>query len=172
MRVAVITERCALAFILLISSALVAAPLQACAADGFPHVASKMTTAPMKANGSGVSVEYRVDAASAGQPASVVINFDQVTDPVGASVRLTVSGGLTLNGDVAPRVLAAGEKATLTVPVVAPADGVGYLNVFTTQSGATSVTSIPVGKSPSAMPSSGDLKQTPNGDAIISIPVK
>ncbi|MBU1361221.1 MAG: hypothetical protein KKC85_01830 [Gammaproteobacteria bacterium] len=154
---------------------LLAAPLQACAAEGGANgKPQKMTQSVMKANGSGVSVDYRVDGPQAvGQPASIVIEFDQITDPSGASVRFTASGGAVINGaDTGSRTLAPGVKTTLTMSVVPPADGVGYLNVFTTQNGTTSAASIAVGKPPATMPSSGDLKQTPGGDSVITMPVK
>ncbi|MBT2326400.1 hypothetical protein J7E62_29225 [Variovorax paradoxus] len=150
--------------------------LQACA-DGKPGRHDlKMTAAPAKTNGSGVSVQYRLDGTpQAGSAVSVVLSFDGITDPAGASFRLTTDGGLTLVGGAGgTQPLPAGQTSTLTVQVVPGADGTGYLHVFTTQRGATSATSVPVqvGKAPSAMPASDALKQTPDGDKIRAMPVK
>ena len=158
-----------------VASMTMGVPLQACAAGASDKSATGMTTAAMKANGSGVVVQYRVDSASqTGQSVSVVINFDNVTDPAGATVSLTATGGLSLDRVAATYALPAGKSTTLTVPVAPPADGIGYLNIFTTQGGATSATSIPVqvGKAPSALPKRNELKETPEGDKVLSIPVK
>lgn len=149
--------------------------LQACADSKPERSAPKMTAAPAKSNGSGVSVQYRVDGTpQAGSAVSVVLSFDGITDPAGASVRLTAEGGLSLVGAGGTQALPAGQTTTLTVQVVPGAEGVGYLHVFTTQRGATSATSVPVqvGKAASAMPASDTLKQTPDGDKIRAMPVK
>ena len=151
--------------------------LQACAQNTKPaHTTTgKMTAAPMKPGGSGVAVQYRVDGTpEPGRAVSVVLSFDGVTDPAGATVQLRADGGLALTGSAGPHALPAGKTSTLTVPVVPDADGSGYLHVFTTQNGATSATSITVqvGKVPSALPASSGLKQTPEGDKILSMPVK
>lgn len=134
-----------------------------------------MTTAPMKANGSGIEVQYRVDGApQAGRPVSVLLSFAGVADPAGATVRLATDGGLSLAGSETQRSLAAGQATTWTVDVVPPATGIGYLHVFTTQSGTTSVTSVPVGveKPASAMPGGDTLKQGAGGEKILPMKVK
>lgn len=133
-----------------------------------------MKAAPMKSNGSGVLVRYRVDATSieAGRPVPIVLSFENVTDPAGATVRLSTDGGLSLGATVATHVLPPGTATTLTVEVVPAGDAVGYLHVFTTQRGASSATSIAIGKGASALPPSSDLKQTPGGDTIRQMPVK
>lgn len=157
-------------------------PMMACA-DGAsksapaktPNPHASMKVAPMKANGSGVDVSYRIDAApEAGRAIPVVLSFGGVTDPAGGTVRLTVDAGLSLGAAAALYALPANQVTTLTVEVVPGAAGIGYLNVFTTQHGITGATSIPVqvGKAPAAMPASGELKQTPAGDKILSMPVK
>jgi hypothetical protein len=160
---------------LVVASFAMGVSLQACADSKPERSAPKMTAAPAKSNGSGVSVQYRVDGAP--QPGSalpIVLSFDGITDPAGASVRLTAEGGLSLVGGEATQALPAGKATTLTVQVVPGAEGVGYLHVFTTQRGATSATSVPVqvGKAPSALPASDALKQTPAGDKIHAMPVK
>lgn len=163
-------------------TAAMCAPLMACADSAAKHGATKhskapasMTTAPMKANSSGVAVSYRIEATpQAGTATTVTLKFDGVTDPAGATVRLSVDAGLSLVGASTLATVPANTVTTLTVGVVPAAAGIAYLNVFTTQHGVTGATSIPVqvGKAPSAMPSSGELKQTPSGDKILSMPVK
>lgn len=158
-RVATAALACALAL---------AAPL-AQAADG------ALTRAPMKANGAGVAVQYRVDGTpEAGRPVSVLLSFEGIANPAGASVRLSTEGGLALVGTETTRSLPVGQTTTWTVQVVPAASGIGYLNVFTTQSGATSATSIPVpvGKPSSTLPSSGTLKQSADGEKILPMQVK
>jgi hypothetical protein len=161
---------------IVVASLAMGVSLQACADSKPERSAPKMTAAPAKSNGSGVSVQYRVDGTpQAGVALPVVLSFDGITDPAGASVRLTAEGGLSLAGaGGAQQALPAGQTTTLTVQVVPSAEGIGYLHVFTTQRGATSATSVPVqvGKTPSALPASGTLKQTPDGDKIRSMPVK
>lgn len=149
-------------------------PLYACAGTKAGG-GGAMTTAPMKANGSGVAVEYRVDGTpAAASVVSVLLNFAGITDPAGATVWLTVDGGLSLAPGDTTRTLPAGQVGTWTVDVVPGAAGIGYLHVFTTQYGATSATSVPVqvGKAPAAMSSGSDLKATPGGDKIRAMPVK
>lgn len=152
-------------------------------ADGVGNTWSKeensrlrMKTAPMKANGSGVVVQFRVDTETpqVGKVVAVVLTFDGITDPTGAALRLAVDGGLSLGTSNATRTLPPGGATALAVEVVPAAEGVGYLHVFTTQYGATSATSIPiqVGKAANALPGSGDVKQTPSGDKIRPMPVK
>lgn len=134
-----------------------------------------MTTAPMKANGSGVVVQFRVDGTpQVGAATSVVLTLGGVTDPAGASLRLQTEGGLTLGAAASTVTLPAGSPTTLTIAVTPTADGIGYVHVFTTQYGATSATSIPiqVGKTSPAQSSGNELKQSPSGEKIRSMQVK
>jgi hypothetical protein len=160
-------------------TAVMCVPLLACAGgngaakNSSTHV--PMTTAPMKANGSGIAVSYRIEATpQAGGHTTVTLSFDGVTDPAGATIRLSVDGGLSLGSAAALPTLPANAPTTLSIDVVPAAAGIGYLNVFTTQHGVTGATSIPVqvDKTPSKLPSTGELKQTPAGDKILSMPVK
>jgi hypothetical protein len=135
-----------------------------------------MQSAPMKSNGSGVVVRYRVDThpLQVGKAIAVALTLDGITDPLGASLRLAVDGGLSLGTIAVTRNLPPGEPTSLTVEVVPAAEGTAYLHVFTTQYGATSATSIPVqvGKSADTLPYNGDVKQGPGGDKILPMPVK
>jgi hypothetical protein len=160
---------------------IIAAALACALALALPLAASAagpggktMTTAPMKSNGSGVQVQYLVDGTpEAGRPVPVVLSFDGIA-ATGATVRLATEGGLVLTGAETSRSLPAGPATTWTVEVVPAATGIGYLNVFTTQGGATSATSIPVavGKPSASMPASGALKQSTDGEKILPMQVK
>ena len=140
-----------------------------------PAPSKTMSTAPMKGNGSGVIVQYRVDGTPVtGVAVPVVLAFGGVTQQSGAVVKLTTEGGLRLPGGEEVRTLPAGEVTSLTVNVTPAAAGIGYLHVFTTQHGSTSATSIPIQTraSPSALPHAGELKQTPGGEPVRSYRVK
>ena len=139
-----------------------------------PRLAMK-PAAPRKSNGSGIEVQFRIDgAARIGEALPIALSFDGVTDSAGARVRFTVDAGLTLPAAYAGEFpLQAGASApTLTVPVIPASEGQAYLNVFTTQHGVTSVSAVPVqvGKAGS-LKLRGELKSTPSGDKILTIPV-
>jgi len=140
-----------------------------------PHkaAAAPMTTAVQKSNGAGVAVQYRVEGVPrAGSATSVVLQFDDVTDPQGASVRFTTDPGLTLRNG-APLTLPAGQRSTATLSVIGESDGLRYLNVFVTQGGASSAISIPIqtGAAPLMKPQ-GDTQTTKEGDSIVTMPAK
>ena len=163
---------------LVAATAVCAAPLAKADAPTPPSTgkaaAKPMQSAPMKTTGSGVAVRYRIDGTpEAGRALPVVLSFDGVTDPAGASVQLKAEGGLSISGDLG-HALPAGQTTTITVQVVPPGEGIAYLHVFTSQNGATSATSIPVqvGKVPAALQPSGELKTSPGGDKIRPMPVR
>ena len=166
---------------------LVLATLSApAAADGEPgarsarHSASQqrqaapMTTAPQKPGGAGVKLDYRLDATpQLGQATPVVLQFDGVTDADGATVRLSADKGLALQGS-STLALPAGKRTTATVVVVSEAEGLAYLNVFIKHGSASSAVSVPIqtGAAAPNLKSSGEMKSTPSGDSIITMPVK
>jgi hypothetical protein len=165
----------ALALALLVPLSAVADGAKAPGAVKSAPASAPLKTAPMKANGSGVIVRYRVDGTpEIGVAVPVVLTFDGVTEQGGANLRLTTEGGLALGDVAAARTLPAGEVTSLTIKVTPSATGIGYLHLFTTQYGVTSATSIPVqiGESPSALPGTDESKQTPGGDKVRSIQVK
>jgi hypothetical protein len=138
------------------------------------HRSSAMTTAPQKPGSSGVNLQYRLEATpQLGRATPVVLNFDGVTAGDGATVRLVADRGLTLQGS-STLALPAGKRSTATVAVVSEAEGLAYLNVFITQDGASSAVSIPVqtGAAAPTLKSTGEMKPTPDGDSIITMPVK
>lgn len=118
-----------------------------------------------KSNGSGVQVSYRADGlARVGQPFAVTLYFAAVTDAE-ATVRLAADAGLQMSVTEAaiPLSLGTSELALTVTPV---ADGLAYLNVFTSQNGAGGVTSIPVqtGDAAPRLPSRGELKPSVDGE--------
>jgi hypothetical protein len=72
---------------------LAAASVPACA-GGAPAGRAAMATAAHKPNDSGVGIQHSVPGvAQIGQPVSIVLQFDGITDPAGAKVRFTTDGG-------------------------------------------------------------------------------
>lgn len=157
------------------------------AADGVPgprhqaksNTTSHRATAPMtpamrKANDSGVTLQFRLDAVpQVGRAVPVVMQFDGVTDPAGASVRLSADAGLKISGSD-ELALPASKRSNATVTVVSEREGLAYLNVFITQKGATSAISIPIqtGTAEALRKSSGELATTPDGESIVTMPAK
>ena len=108
-----------------VTASLALAAASACA-DGVPaqraakqasassRNAAPMTAAARKPNDSGVAIQYRVEGAPrVGQPVSVVLQFDGVSDPAGATVRLTTDAGLSLSTS-SSLTLPAGQSTTVT----------------------------------------------------------
>lgn len=171
---------------MLAAACLAVATLSApAAADGEPaarnagHPASHrhaapMTTAPQKPGSSGVKLQYRLEATpQVGRATPVVLQFEGVTDADGATVRLSADSGLTLQGSSTLK-LPTGKRTTATVVVVSETEGLAYLNVFISQGGASSAVSVPVqtGTAAPSLKSTGEMKATPNGESIITMPVK
>jgi hypothetical protein len=130
--------------------------------------------AGQKPGSSGVVVRFELGAApQPGQPTPVILQFDGVTAPEGATVRLSPDKGLHLQG-AAMLTLPQGRPSTATVLVVSEREGLAYLNLFVSQGAATSAISIPIqtGSSISRLKSTGELKSTPDGERIITLPVK
>lgn len=137
--------------------------------------AAMKAVAPRKANGSGIEVQFRIDGTPRlGEALPITLSFVGINDPSGATVRFTADAGLSLPSAYLSRLpLAAGQPVpTMTVPVTPTAEGLAYLNVFTTQGGSTSANSVPVqvGR-PAASKAGGELKSTPTGDKILIVPV-
>lgn len=140
------------------------------------HPASPRYAAPaaQKPGGAGVKLQYRLEATpQVGRATPIVLNFDGVTAANGATVRLVADSGLTLQGS-STLALPAGKRSTATVAVVSEAEGLAYLNVFIAQDGASSAVSIPIqtGSAAPTLKSTGEMKPTPGGDSIITMPVK
>jgi hypothetical protein len=139
-----------------------------------PPASGAMTSAPMKVNGSGVGLRYRVEGAPrAGVPVPIALSFGGVTDPAGALLRFEGEGLSLGNGVAASQNLPTG-GADFTIEVTPAGEGAAYLHVFTTQRGATSAASIliQVGKEPAALPKASGLKPSGDGEKIHAMPVQ
>ena len=81
---------------------------------------------------------------------------------------------MTLPAGNTTLTLPAGKRTTATVVVVSETEGLAYLNVFISQGGASSAVSVPVqaGTVAPALKSTGEMKSTPTGENIITMPVK
>lgn len=139
--------------------------------------ANGYTQAAQKPVGAGVSIHYRLlDAVAIGRPTRVEILLGRITAPGGAVANLTAGSALQLDSAAGPYSFQAGRDGVLQVIVVPKAPGLAYLNVFVTQRGATSSTSIAIeagaDAAPGAAGSPGRLKELPEGDKIISMPVR
>ena len=163
--------------ILALAAAAGASLSAACANAAQPAQTGAFVLAAQKPNGSGVEVRYRVlDTPALGQPARVEIVVADINDSAGGTVRFTADPALRLAAGGVQTRLPAGETTTLTVTVVPQEEGLAYLNVFTAQRGLTSSTSIPIQTGAAAptskKPGAGKLKDTPDGDKILVMPVK
>ena len=130
--------------------------------------------AGQKPGGTGVVGEFQLGAPPRpGQPTPVVLQFEGVTAPDGATVRLSPDPGLSLQGGTT-LTLPPGSRSTATVLVVSEREGLAYLNLFVTQKGASSAISIPIqtGDSPPLLKSVGEQKATPDGERLIMLPAK
>ena len=137
------------------------------------HVAP-LTTAARKPNDAGVTIQYSVSGvAQIGRPVSISLQFDGVTDPDGATVRLSTDAGLTL-ATAASLALPAGQRTSATATVTSDREGLAYLNIFVTQNGALSVVAIPVqtGAAVPVLKGAGEMKSGSGGEKIISSPAK
>lgn len=133
-----------------------------------------LTVAARKPNDSGVAIQFRVEGtAQPGRPISVFLQFDGVTNPAGATVRLTTDVGLTLITDKS-LALPAGRRTTATAAVTSSGDGLAYLNVFVTQNGAMSIVAIPIqtGSAAPAMKPAGEMHPSADGEKVISMPAQ
>ena len=155
--------------------------LPACALADAPGAVARsasktdaMTRAVAKPNGSGVDVQYALEGAPGiGRNTAVTLRFDGVTDPAGGSARFSADAGLALSG-AGTVALPTGAVTSVTVQAGPAREGIAYLHVFTTQHGVTSATSVPirVGKTEPAMRSTGEVRKTPAGEAVISMPAR
>ncbi len=147
------------------SALMAAAPL----GDTLP---ANLVNTVQKPHGSGIAVRYRVNGtAVTGQAVTITLIFDAVRDD-SAAVRFTADKELQLSGPVDAPSLPRG-LSQRELQVTPRSDGVFYVNVFTTQAGATSVVSVPIqsGHVPPKLRKPGQLQPAGNGERIISMPV-
>jgi hypothetical protein len=142
------------------------APLQA-DARGFAH-----TTA--KRGGSGVHVAYRIEgAAQPNVPARITVELSGVTAQQGASASFSAEEPAWLRS-AAALTLRPNQRHTATLEVTAPADGMYFVNVITTQAGRSSIVQIPVkvGAGAAKREKQGTVQTAPSGERVISLPAK
>lgn len=134
------------------------------------------SAAPLKANGSGVDVQFRIDGTSrVGEPLRIMLGFAGTATQSGASVRFEADSGLLLPESYRQAIPVSGDGAALPqmVMVTPTAEGLSYLHVFTTQNGVTSVSSIPVQTGTTGVRKpDANLRSTPDGDVLKTMPVK
>lgn len=145
------------------------------------HKAAKQgawTLAPAKPQGSGIVLRHDVPTRlSVGQTATVRLRFDRVSAD-GARVELKAPDGVTItlaDGSAATSVALPRDRATtLELRVTPQADGVHYLDVFTSQNGRSSAQSVAlkVGTAAAAMKRNGVAQTTPAGEKVISLPAQ
>jgi hypothetical protein len=138
-------------------------PVQAGTEDPWTH-------AEGKAQGSGVLVSHAVPVGvTAGTRVAVRLRLASARSADGASVRVRdlVDGRTLLSLQLEP-----GEVREVDVWVLARADGIQFLDVLTTQSGRTSVVSVPVhvGGGKSRLSSAGRPEVGAKGEAVVVLP--
>jgi hypothetical protein len=134
------------------------------------------SAAAAKHNGSGVRLDYSVPAAlSPGRTGSVQLRFSGVSGddarvewraPAGSSVSSASLGAAT------SMALPRGQVTTVLLDVTPTADGMAYLDVFTSQGGRTSAQQVPlkVGSGAVVLKRDGAAQTSPSGEKVISLP--
>lgn len=153
-------------------------------AAALPAVAADAKAKPMwvqaaaKHGGSGISLRYSVpDAVQPNQPIALQLQFGGVGEddarvelraPAGTTI--TDAGGAAVTGLTLPR----GQTTTLSLTVTGTADGMQFIDVFTTQGGRSTAQSVPlkVGKGELSLKKTGTLRVEPNGERVISLPAQ
>lgn len=134
-----------------------------------------MQSASMKANNAGIAMRWKVEApVRPGSPSTVLLQFDGVTDPQGAVVRLQPDEGLGMGDAPASFGLAAGESASRSIALWHASAGLRYLHLFATQNGVTSVMSVPVpiGSAPLALLPSAPPHKAFDGERVVAMPIE
>ncbi len=131
---------------------------------------------PVKPNGSGIRLRYTVASGlQPGQTAIVQLEFSGVRSegaraewraPVGTAVSSTQLGNISSIS------LPRGQSTVVSLQVTPSADGMAYLDVFTTQGGRGTAQSVPiaVGSGKVLLQQEGVTKVTPSGEKVISLP--
>lgn len=144
-------------------------------ASSSAHAApAAMTQAPEKANGSGVSISYRVEGVpQVGRTTPVTLAFENVNNVNGATVSLTTDAGLSIQGERTLN-LPTGQRTEAQVVILNEREGLLYLNVFVLQGTRRSVISVPVkiGTAAPVLKSTGTLVRDAQGQWIMSMPAK
>jgi hypothetical protein len=133
--------------------------------------ANGFTKLEAKANGSGVTVAYRIEGTPAvGSPVTIRL---QVSSSADAQLVFRSNEGLSL---ITPDLIEtpAGANTEYTVSVVPAAEGRFYLNVFSIANGRPSASAIAVqvGNKTVQLKPAGKVMESSSGERVISVPVK
>jgi hypothetical protein len=122
--------------------------------------------------GSGVSVAASAPKTlKAGETGTLSLKLGQVTAAEGASVEVrNPATGQVLYSSRLNR----GESRTVNVDIVGASPGMQYLDIVTRQGADASVqtVAVSVGGARPALKREGQLKVTPGGEAVVSLPAK
>ena len=137
--------------------------------------AGSWTQAAAKPNGSGVRLAYNVAPMQPGRVGSVQLRLSGVTaDDARVEWRAPAGGVVTSAavGAATSMSLPRGQVTTQLLDVTAAADGMAYLDVFTTQGGRTTAQSVPlkVGSGAIVLKREGTAQTMPSGEKVISLP--
>lgn len=119
--------------------------------------------------GTGVSLAYKISGAlKVGSSVTVNIELSSTTD---AEVKITADQGLSMNPATPVLRVPAGQTVVQTVNVTPQADGLLYVNVFSSANGRFATKSIPinVGTIAKQQKSSDNTQTTPSGERIKAI---
>jgi hypothetical protein len=135
-----------------------------------------ISAAPGKANASGIRLRYQVSPALLpGQMGIVKLQFSGVTRD-DAKVEWRAPAGSSWRGPEgitgSSMLLPPGQVTTIALEITPAADGMAYLDVFTSQGGRASAQSVPlkVGSGAIQLKREGTLQTTPGGEKVISLP--
>lgn len=122
--------------------------------------------------GSGVSVEAAAPKTlKAGETGTLTLKLGQVTAPEGASVEVrNPATGQVLYSSRLNR----GESRTVNVDIGGASQGMQYLDIVTRQGTGASVqtVAVAVGGARPVLKREGQLKVSPNGEAVVSMPAQ
>jgi hypothetical protein len=161
---------------MVLAAVLAYSPVQA---DVMQSGAARTTTqAPLKKKtnytnaamaGTGVTLAYKISGAlKVGSPVTLNVELSSTTD---AEVKMTADRGLSMNPATPVLRVQAGQTLVQTLSVTPQADGLLYVNVFSTANGRFATKSIPinVGSIVKQQKSSDTTQTTPSGERIKAI---
>ncbi len=135
-----------------------------------PTAAKKKTDYTSSAmSGTGVTLAYKISGSlKVGSPVTVNVQLSSTTD---AEVKMTADQGLSMNPATPVLRVPAGQTIVQTLSVTPQADGLLYVNVFSTANGRFATKSIPltIGNIANQQKSSGATQITPGGERIKAI---
>lgn len=119
--------------------------------------------------GTGVTLAYKISGAlKVGSPVTLNVELSSTAD---AEVKMIADQGLSMNPATPVLRMPAGQTIVQTLSVTPQADGLLYVNVFSTANGRFATKSIPinVGTTAKQQKSSDTTQTTPSGERIKAI---